>query len=230
MIESKTASFPALNEHYITSWSGGKDACFAFCLAQKQGAKPTALFTMLDENGENTLSHGLHRDIIEAQASLMSVPAQFRNVARGMYEQQLRNVIQESRKTFDSTSLVFGDIDLEAHKTWYERICDEENVSPRFPLWGYSRQNLLNDMLAAGFNTMIVSVQHEKMDRRFLGKIMTPALAEEIQSLGICPTGEDGEFHSLVLDAPCFSSPLQVKTGSIHDDQWGHTILEIALA
>ena len=186
MSNNQSATFPAAGEAFITSWSGGKDACFAYWLAKQQGAKPAALFTMLDEHGAHTSSHGLYRDIIEAQASLMGIPALFRSVARGEYEQHLRDVIQESRQMLNASSLVFGDIDLEAHKVWYERICSEENVFPRFPLWNYSRQALLDDMLAAGFKTMIVSVQHEKMDRRFLGKTMTPALAEEIQSLGIC--------------------------------------------
>ena len=230
MMQSSSATFPTTNKTFITSWSGGKDACYAFWLSKQKGATPAALFTMLDESGEHTSAHGLHRDVIEAQARLMGVPVLFRAVPRGHYEQNLKDVINESRQSMGVSSIVFGDIDLDAHKVWYERICSDTEITPCFPLWHHPRQKLLNNLFEAGLKTMIVSVQHEKMDRRFLGEIMTPALANEIHSLGICPTGEDGEFHSLVLDAPCFSSPLSVRTGSTHDDQWGHSILEIALA
>ncbi|WP_067516450.1 diphthine--ammonia ligase [Endozoicomonas ascidiicola] len=227
---SDSATFPETGEAFITSWSGGKDACYAFWLAQRQGSHPAALYTMLDADGTHTGSHGLHREIIEAQANALGVPVLFRSVPRGHYEQHMKDVIGEAREKFGITSVVFGDIDLDAHKDWLDRVTDEANIIPRFPLWHYTRRQLLDDVLSAGFKTMIVSVKHDKMDMKYLGKIMTPELADEIEVLGICPTAEDGEFHSLVVDGPCFTSPLKVKTGAIRQDSWGHSMIQITLS
>ena len=222
-------TLPAPNEAFITSWSGGKDACFAFWQAQQQGGRPVAVYTMLDESGERSGSHGLHKDIIRAQADRIGVPVLFRTTPRGTYEARMKEVVAQAREQLQATSVVFGDIDLEAHKIWLDRVAIASGIQPRFPLWHYPRRPLVNDILAAGFKYMIVSVRHEEMATRFLGQIMTPNLAEEIAAEGICPSGEDGEFHSLVLDGPCFSSPLQVSTGEIYRDDHGHAIVEVAV-
>ncbi len=223
------ATFPQQAEPYITSWSGGKDACFACWLAKERGGQTVAIYTMMDETGEHTGSHGLHRDIIQAQADALGVPVLFRSVPRGSYENHMKDVVREAQKRFDVTSVVFGDIDLDVHKVWLNRVTDETSIIPRFPLWQYPRRQLLDDVLAAGFKTMIVSVKHEKMDQKYLGQIMTPELADEIEALGICPTAEDGQFHSLVVDGPCFSVPLKVRAGGIRMDNRGHAIINVAL-
>lgn len=223
------ASFPNDNEPFITSWSGGKDACFAFWQAIQHGARPVAVYTMLDASGERTGSHGLPKEIIQAQAERLGVPVLFRTSAWGQYEQCMKEVVAEAQQQFQASSVVFGDVDLEAHKVWLDRVATEADITPRFPLWQSPRRALVEQTLLAGVRYMIVSVQHQHMDTRFLGQIMTPELADEIAAEGICPTGEDGEFHSLVLDAPCFKAPLQVVVGERYKDGSGHTLLQLSL-
>ena len=142
----------------------------------------------------------------------------------------MQEIVIEAQRQWQVTSIVFGDIDLEAHKVWLDRVASAAGITARFPLWQSPRRWLLDKMLAAGMRNMIVSVRHDKMDTRFLGQIMTPALADEIAASGICPSGEDGEFHSLVLDAPCFRSSLQVQTGKVYQDDSGYVFLSLSLS
>ena len=227
---TKAASFPNPEERFITSWSGGKDACFALWQALHNGARSAAIYTMLDASGKRTGAHGLPKEILTAQADLLGVPILFRTTPWGQYEAAMQEIVIEAQRQWQVTSVVFGDIDLEAHKVWLDRVASLAGITARFPLWQSPRRWLLDKMLAAGMRNMIVSVRHDKMDTRFLGQIMTPALADEIAASGICPSGEDGEFHSLVLDAPCFRSSLQVQTGNIYQDDSGYVFLSLSLS
>ena len=50
-----------------------------------------------------------------------------------------------------------------------------------------------------------------------LGKILDEALLEEMAQCGIDVCGENGEYHTLVVDGPIFRSPIQYIAGKILD-------------
>ena len=110
---------------------------------------------------------------------------------------------------------------------WYEKILVDTAVRPAFPLWHYPREQLLKDMCDAEFETLIVSLKPDKLEGNLLGKRLTPETAELIKKQGVCPTGEDGEFHTLVLNGPHFRFPLQVDVKGIREDEWGYRQLDI---
>ena len=54
--------------NFVTSWSGGKDSCYALMLAIEQGLTPKVLLNMMNENGKVSRSHGLPLSILKQQA------------------------------------------------------------------------------------------------------------------------------------------------------------------
>jgi diphthamide synthase (EF-2-diphthine--ammonia ligase) len=72
------------------------------------------------------------------------------------------------------------------------------------------RRQLVLDMLDTGIKTMIVSC-NEKMGQDFIGRVITKEIIDEFESIGIDPCGENGEYHTLVLDCPLFSEEVQVQ-------------------
>ncbi len=76
-------------------------------------------------------------------------------------------------------------------------------------------------MLEAGLEPMIVSC-NETMGERFIGQLITPALVDELEAMGIDACGENGEYHTLVLDCPLFSSAISatVTEKLKHEDYW----------
>ena len=76
-------------------------------------------------------------------------------------------------------------------------------------------------MLEAGIETMIVSC-NEIMGERFIGEIITPALIDELETMGIDACGENGEYHTLVLDCPLFENRINVsvKNKLLHEKYW----------
>jgi uncharacterized protein (TIGR00290 family) len=225
MNRSSQATLPDEGSPCVTSWSGGKDGFFARWLSSQKQAKPVCLLTMLKDNNEFTSAHGLHRDMLSAQAECLNTPIIFGSAGFGEYEQGLKKALLQVQEHYKITDMVFGDIDLDAHKDWYDRILQNSSVSTRYPLWHYDRKQLLKDMFAAGMETMIVSVKNESLDQSFLGQILTSALANKIESKGICPTGEEGDFHSFVVNGPGFHTSLSVEKTDIWQDGWGYSVM-----
>ena len=62
-------------------------------------------------------------------------------------------------------------------------------------------------MLDSKIECMIVSCC-TVMGENYLGKILTQELIEKIESAGIDPCGENGEFHTLVINCPLFSQSI----------------------
>ena len=122
---------------------------------------------------------------------------------------------------YELTDAVFGDIDLQPHRDWEEMVCKAAGLTAVLPLWQEDRLQLVNQMIEAGIQTMIVSC-NEIMGEKFLGKYINASVIEELQSLKIDPCGENGEFHTLVTDCPLFHTPIKVEVTEklMHEQYW----------
>ena len=195
---------------FFCSWSGGKDSCLSLYRAIKEGGRPRFLLTMLREEGERSRSHGLPVNLIRQQASSLGVPVVVRSSSRDDYEKVFFSALCEIKEEGVEVG-VFGDIDLEVHREWVERVCSSGGVSPYFPLWQEDRRVLLEELLEAGFKATIVSVKEDVLDRDFLGKTLNMEVIKEMESVGIDASGEAGEYHTVVTDGPIFSTPLRLE-------------------
>lgn len=206
---------------FFCSWSGGKDACLSLHRAVQAGGCPRYLLTMLIESGERTRAHGLPIEIIRQQASAMNVPVIFRSASWNSYETEFVSALHELAAEGISTG-VFGDIDLEEHREWVQKVCGRASIQVVHPLWKENRQSLLHEFLSSGFKAMLVAVKEGVMDPEFLGESLTPSLVERFEHLGIDPCGETGEYHTVVTDGPIFARPLRLRQHEKHlrDGYW----------
>ncbi len=83
-----------------------------------------------------------------------------------------------------------------------------------FPLWGIARAEVARRILARGIRARLVVVDAQRLDASFCGADYDAALLARLPA-GVCPCGEDGEFHSFVCDAPGFAAPLRVLAGPV---------------
>lgn len=193
--------------NFVTSWSGGKDSCYAMMQAVAQGLKPKVLLNMMNENGQVSRSHGLPLSILKQQAQKMNLPIVTIPATWNEYEAKYIKALQEIKTEFELDAAVFGDIDLQPHRDWEEKVCNAAGIKAVLPLWQQNRIDLVNEMLANGIETMIVSC-NTQMGEGYLGKIMTKELAEELEAKGIDSCGENGEFHTMVINCPLFSESI----------------------
>lgn len=196
---------------FFCSWSGGKDSCLALYHAIQNGGKPQRLLTILSEDGATSRSHALPKALIEEQARSLSLQSVFRSASWQEYEEEFISALYEFKKVGIETG-VFGDIDVDAHREWVRRVCAIAGIEPVHPLWQRNRRDLLEEFIGLGFNAQIVVINEQKLDKGFLGKALGTEIIAEMEEAGVDPSGEQGEYHTVVTDGPLFSTALEIKT------------------
>lgn len=191
------------------SWSGGKDSCYALLLAKSMGYIPTVLLNMMNENGKISRSHGLPKEILEQQAAQMNLPIVTIPSSWKDYESNFVNSLKKIKSDTSIEGMVFGDIDLQPHRDWEEKVCDAAELEAILPLWNRERRALAMEMIEAGIETMIVSCNIQ-MGEKFLGRIFDHTLIDELEHMGIDVCGENGEFHTVVLNCPLFKNRIEI--------------------
>ncbi len=196
-------------KNFVCSWSGGKDSCYAMMLALNQGFVPQVVLNMMNENGKVSRSHGIPISVLNQQAQKMKLPLVAVPATWGDYEEKYISTLKILQSKYDLDAAVFGDIDLQSHKDWEDKVCEAASIKAVLPLWQKDRIDLVNEMIDNGIETMIVSCNLQ-MGESYLGKILTKELALELLKKGIDPCGENGEFHTLVINCPMFSEVIEL--------------------
>jgi uncharacterized protein (TIGR00290 family) len=200
---------------FFSSWSGGKDSAIAFNEALKLGYTPKFILTMMNEEGEHSRSHSIPVEILKKHAELSGVDLYAGRSSWKSYESNYLDLATPHLNCV--THAVFGDIDIEDHKKWEEMICEKMGVEPLLPIFGKSREDVLDIYLNENYKAYIVTVDRKRLDRSFLGRELNRETIADIVKMGADSCGEFGEYHTIVTDAPFFSSTLDIKFGDIVD-------------
>ena len=211
----------------FTSWSGGKDSCFACYRANDSGLKVRYLLNMVTEDGKQSWTHGLSAEILQIQSKAIGIPLVQRRTASANYETEFKNILL-SLKHEGISGGVFGDIDFEEHRQWIEKVCQYADITPHLPLWGQSQDKIMSDIIDLGFEAVIVATKADLLGEEWLGhKVDLEFLSAIKQSKDITPCGEAGEYHTFVIDGPLFKKRVEILDSNKVLRE-GHWFLEIA--
>ena len=110
--------------------------------------------------------------------------------------------------------LVAGDVYIEEHKSWLEKICNEANVNLLEPLFGRDTTKLFKEIFNSGFKAVIIGVDTRCLGEEWLGFTLDKETAARFLSRvrRVDPLGENGEYHTLVTDCPLYPKPLKIKS------------------
>src|SRR3989304_1654738 len=122
---------------YLASWSGGKDSCFACYLAIKNGMTVSRLVHFARPFN----LHGVSAEMIKLQAELAGIPLIQKKVEQENFEHEFKKTVGAFAKN-GTRGVVFGDIYLEPHKEWVDRVCGELGLEAVEPLWGMSTEKI----------------------------------------------------------------------------------------
>ena len=192
------------------SWSAGKDSWLALVREREAGRAVETFVTMCDADGTSK-SHALAPELVEAQVRALGGTPLLVRVPAGGYAARFDAALRELAAS-GHTHMVFGDIDLQAHRDWLEPACARAGLVARFPLWGEPRRALARELVERGVQARVVCVDTAHLDAAFCGAAYDADFLERIPQT-VCPCGEDGEFHTFVTGGPGFAAPLNVVVG-----------------
>lgn len=202
-----------MNNNIFCSWSGGKDSCLALFKAIRKGYTPKALVTMMIEDGEHSRAHNISEEVLKKQADSIGIPIIMRPTSWENYEQTFSTVIRELKQDGIKTG-VFGDIDLQEHWDWVEKLSANNGISFLEPLWKMERNTVIKEFIENGFKAIIIAVKEQVLDKKYLGRELTLDLMEAFKKEGIDPAGEEGEYHTFVYSGPIFSKQVKFTIGN----------------
>jgi len=112
--------------------------------------------------------------------------------------------------------VIAGTIESEYQRSRIATLCERLGLVMFAPLWHMDPLALLHEV-AERMDARVVVTAAEGLGENVLGKRLDANMIELLCRISakrrIHIAGEGGEYESLTLDAPCFSSPVRCKGG-----------------
>lgn len=215
-----------MNKPRITiSWSGGKDAAFSLHKILQEGTyEVVSLHTVIGSETRRVGLHGVREDLMEAQAKAIGIPltklyleksqdhAAYEKLMKAFYKQCAEENIQ---------GIAFGDIFLEDLKKYREDLLRGSGIFPVYPIWKEDTTLLLQEMIEAGFRTVVCAVNGNWQVTHRLGHTISEDFTTALPA-GVDPCGENGEFHTFVYDGPVFKHPVPYEKGQVVSESYSY--------
>lgn len=198
------------------NWSSGKDAAMAYYHLQHNNSyRVKTLLTSLSESYNRVSMHGTPATLLELQAQRMQLPLKKillpENADMDIYNGIMQTAVTELKAEGIAT-FAFGDIFLEDLKTYREAQLAKAGATAVFPLWKKNTADLVAQLEDAGIKAMIICVHDKFLSKDFLGRFVNRELLRDLPS-NVDPCGENGEYHTVVIDAPFFNKAITVTKG-----------------
>lgn len=210
-------------------WSGGKESALSYYrVAKERKIEINCLLNMANKDGKHSRTHGISSALLQAQAKAMGIPLIQRKATWKGYEAEFKKAMAEFKNDGIEVG-IFGDIDLQEHRDWVERVCKEIGIKPILPLWKEKRERLLEEFIGAGFKTIIVTTKAQMLNKDWLGRYIDQQFLtdlKKIKNVDLC--GEAGEYHTFVFGGPIFKKAVNFITGKRYLRK-SHCFLEISL-
>lgn len=197
------------------SWSGGKDSMLALHRALAAGVRVETLLAMFDEAGERSRSHAIAPQLMQAQADALGIELVIGRAGWADYEAVFTARLREFAAR-GITHGLFGDIDLQPHRDWEEKVCAAAGLRAELPLWQERRRALVDELLALGYRARVVCVDARFLGASFCGREFDAAFLADLPE-GVDACGENGEFHTFVFDGPRFAQPVAHELVAVHE-------------
>ena len=196
--------------NYIASWSGGKDSCFACYKAILDGDKVSYLVNFISKEYKRVSFHGTEAKLIQLQAEAIGIPLLQKETTWNGYEEEFKEAVK-SLIPHGVEGMVFGDIYLQEHRDWVERVCGELGIEAVEPLWGRDREEVLIEFMDAGFEATIVSANSDLFDEEGIGRRVDMDFLRYLKDNNIDACGENCEYHTFVTNGPLFNKEIRIK-------------------
>ena len=187
-------------------WTGGKDSALAFQVSLNL-YDIRRLVCFVPADGRQFYAHPT--ELMELQARKIGVPIEFVPISEP-YKQSYRQQIETIRDTGIEV-LITGDIStVGGLPNWIEEVA-AGLVKVHKPLWELDRHTILDTLISNKFRVICSLAYKKHFQQTIAGRYFDAELISELKQLPIDACGEQGEYHTWVLDAPFFKEPVQLE-------------------
>lgn len=198
-------------------WSGGKDASLAlYEMLQNPEIQVVKLICVFHRHTDRLAMHGVRPDVIRKQVRKTGIDVHEMWVdseGNKGYEQALRSTYESMQKE-GVDDIAYGDIFLESLRQYRQTFLDEFKFQGIYPLWKMNTQMLADKYIRLGFESILICVDDQFFSKQDLFSLFGYTLLARLPE-GVDPCGENGEFHTLCINAPYFKEPLTVECGEV---------------
>ncbi|HYC86040.1 MAG TPA: diphthine--ammonia ligase [Chryseosolibacter sp.] len=217
----------ATKKKVTISWSGGKDSAWALHKILTRGdCEVVSLHTVINDGNRRVGLHGVHEDLISEQARALGIPLEKLYLRtsddHGAYEILMKQ-FYKSCASNGVDKIVFGDIFLEDLKDYRDKLLEGSGIGGLYPLWNADTRGLLKQFLRAGFKTIVCAAKKEYFSKKEMGRIIDETFLSQLDP-AVDPCGENGEFHTFVVDGPIFKFPITIRVGGVIETKYSYKI------
>lgn len=189
----------------IVLWTGGKDSCLALHLTADAGLEIAALVTFTPRE-PRFLAHPL--ELIRLQAESLGIPHRT-EVVDPPYADGYRRGLQRAAARAGAGAIVTGDIDrVDGHDNFIAEHARALSLHAVLPLWQWPRERVLRGILEQELEVAVSCVRARELGAAWIGRRLDAAAQRELLALAaagaIDSCGENGEYHTMVLDGRRF--------------------------
>lgn len=206
-----------MKKRIALSWSGGKDCCMALNTLIQQGFEVVCLVTTVPKELGRTFGHGERTEMISLQGESLSIPVYFIECSYENYTDQFIKSVQTLKSQYKLMGIAYGDLYLDEHREWGEKVALAAGVEAMYPLWMKKEDALqsLKNFVYSGYEAVVVRVREDVLNETWLGRMIDESFLKDVHKTTICPMGESGEYHTFVFDGPLFSKRIQLEHGEL---------------
>ena len=209
-----------MKKKVIISWSSGKDSTLTLIrLLNNPEYEVVALYTTHVANEVPFQVTPIA--VVQMQADLAGLPLitiELPTVfpANNEYQSLVVTGLKECGIEFDAVA--FGDMFCNGIVEYRKSYIEAVGWECVFPLVGQSSSELAEEIINCGIKTILVTTDGTQLDNQFCGQEYTMQLLSDLP-VQVDPCGEDGEFHTLVIEAPCFNGSIELSSTTIDEQE-----------
>jgi diphthine-ammonia ligase len=180
----------------------------------RQGYKISHLVNFISKEFQRVSFHGTEARLIQLQSETIGIPLLQKETTWEGYEEEFRETVRNLLPS-GLEGMVFGDIYLQEHRDWVEKVCGGLGIQAIEPLWGKNPRDILSSFMDYGFEAVVVAAQAEPIDENWIGRRVDEAFIGYLKAKRIDLCGENGEYHTLVTNGPVFQKRIRVVESKI---------------
>lgn len=197
-------------------FSSGKDSTYASQVMQRQNYELSCLITVKSKNPDSYMFHTPAVELVKLQAKAMGLPLVLQET-KGEKEVELgdlRQALVKAKRKYGIEGIITGALYSTYQRDRIEEVADSLGLKIFSPLWHKPQEQEMMELLAQGYEIVIVSISADGMKESWLGQRIDKNMILELIKLkektGINVAFEGGEAESLVLDCPLFRKKIEI--------------------